>query len=427
MNASSLRTVAWLSSRLEAPRALASRASPACFPILQFQCRPVVTAPKDNSGKPTASASSARAVPFSTATLEEEESDDEEHPAARPLETMTSRPQNGATSIPRNGLSRKAAILKCTCGYQDQKDVQDDHIHEPLPPPLPKPVYSVHKRVLPSNLTALSAPEGRRYLHESMTAQMAESYWALTEQFVNQSDPAYCGVTTLLMTLNAMNVDPNIRWKGGWRYYADEDILLSRCCLNAERIRRVGITMEQFMILGTCHGMRITMKRPAVGNTPQSAPKYFLEDFRADIRRILDSRVNDQNSVLVTSFSRSALQQTGDGHFSPIAAYHEESDQVLVLDVARFKYAPYWVGVEELFRSMEPLDPHTDMPRGWYIMSPPAMQQHTNSYKMASEDRRPAHLVPESHEQEACPVGKIKVQFCPAKAAVGESQASKDQ
>jgi hypothetical protein len=30
---------------------------------------------------------------------------------------------------------------------------------------------------------------------------------------------------------------------------------------------------------------------------------------------------------------------TGDGHFSPIGAYHAENDLVLILDVARFKWA----------------------------------------------------------------------------------------
>jgi len=31
------------------------------------------------------------------------------------------------------------------------------------------------------------------------------------------------------------------------------------------------------------------------------------------------------------------LTLAGDGHFSPIGAYHKEKDLVLILDVARFK------------------------------------------------------------------------------------------
>ena len=37
------------------------------------------------------------------------------------------------------------------------------------------------------------------------------------------------------------------------------------------------------------------------------------------------------------------LTQTGTGHFSPIGGYHAEKDLALILDVARFKYPPYWM------------------------------------------------------------------------------------
>lgn len=39
--------------------------------------------------------------------------------------------------------------------------------------------------------------------------------------------------------------------------------------------------------------------------------------------------------VLVASYSRKALRQTGSGHFSPIAAYDQESDSVLIMDTVR--------------------------------------------------------------------------------------------
>jgi len=42
-------------------------------------------------------------------------------------------------------------------------------------------------------------------------------------------------------------------------------------------------------------------------------------------------------SVVFFSYLRSALGQTGTGHFSPIGGYNEEHDLVLIMDVARFK------------------------------------------------------------------------------------------
>lgn len=312
------------------------------------------------------------------------------------------------------------------CGSSHHEDELND-----LPPPLAEPKYSVHKRVLPADLTAFSSQEGKRYLMEAFAGGTAESYWKLTEHFVNQSDPAFCGVTTLLMCLNAMCIDPNIRWRGGWRFYGSEDVLLNRCCFSAERIRRKGIILEDFARLGRCHGLTIDLKRPQLEEKQDSKsrnennndennagcivheadPSFSLDDFRRDIRWILSGSEAKHQPLLVVSFSRPALGQTGDGHFSPIAAYHEETDQVLVLDVARFKYAPYWVRVEDLFQSMRDLDSDTKKSRGWFLLSPP--KSHEDRHEdHEQENRRPIETVPKMGDPELCPISNIKVHFC---------------
>jgi glutathione gamma-glutamylcysteinyltransferase len=327
--------------------------------------------------------------------------------------TCDSDEHHKATTIPTATTARPPSSKPFACGNPQHEDETGV-----LPPPLPEPRYSVHKRVLPSSLTALSSPQGRKYLLEAMNANTAESYWALTEQFVNQSDPAFCGVTTLLMVLNAMSVDPQIRWRGGWRWYGSEDVLLDRCCLSAERIRRVGVTLDEFRLLGRCHGLSIQLKRPTTQGDEHEQRNYSLDDFRQDIQNILttchdDDQHRNNNSTLVVSFSRSALGQTGDGHFSPLAAYHPETDQVLLLDVARFKYAPYWVAVEDLYNSMVPIDSVTEKSRGWFLLEPPK-QAVKNASMMTKEDRRPAELVPLVGEGDPCPAGKVKIDYCKA-------------
>ena len=44
-------------------------------------------------------------------------------------------------------------------------------------------------------------------------------------------------------------------------------------------------------------------------------------------------------------------------------------DLVLVLDVARFKYAPYWVPLERLFDAMSRVDRETQRSRGFVVLS----------------------------------------------------------
>lgn len=313
----------------------------------------------------------------------------------------------------------------------------DDYLNNnlPLPPPLPEPKYSFHRRIMPSSLIQFSSPDGRQMFQESLASGKGNAFFPLTEQFLNQSEPAYCGVTTLIMVLNAIGIDPNVRWKGGWRWYGSEEMILDLCCVNPERVKRAGILMEEFYSLARCQGLRVEMKRPYLpgnnnhpGEEVMTGEYYSLDDFRKDI---IESAQNPpvyssedvaetEGGFMVVSFSRSALGQTGDGHFSPVAAYSEETDRCLILDVARFKYPPYWVSVKDLYESMRPEDAVTNKSRGWFLMHPPKIRSNDcggpkfTGTKTMNEAKRPAEIVPLAGEtkEQVCPVGDIKVKYC---------------
>lgn len=71
---------------------------------------------------------------------------------------------------------------------------------------------------------------------------------------------------------------------------------------------------------------------------------------------------------MVVNFSRSALGQSGDGHFSPVASFHPGTNKCLVLDTARFKYPSYYVDVELLYHAMKPLDRESGRSRGYFLV-----------------------------------------------------------
>jgi hypothetical protein len=79
--------------------------------------------------------------------------------------------------------------------------------------------------------------------------------------------------------------------------------------------------------------------------------------------------------------------------------------------VARFKYSPYWVSVHDLYDAMAPIDKLTNQARGWFLLFPPTSSRKK---KKDTENRRPAELVPQVGDDDACPVGKVKVSFCNA-------------
>ncbi|CAN0355841.1 unnamed protein product, partial [Laminaria digitata] len=72
---------------------------------------------------------------------------------------------------------------------------------------------SFYRRELKPPCVAFSSADGRKLFREALVEGNMESYFRLAEQFRTQDDPAFCGLSTLTMVLNALAVDPGRTWK----------------------------------------------------------------------------------------------------------------------------------------------------------------------------------------------------------------------
>ena len=77
-------------------------------------------------------------------------------------------------------------------------------------------------------------------------------------------------------------------------------------------------------------------------------------EFRRAARRAL---ARPQHYLLV-NFSRATLSDdnTGGGHFSPLAANNRSTDDLLLMHVARYKHPTFWVDADLLWRAMATTD-----------------------------------------------------------------------
>lgn len=223
------------------------------------------------------------------------------------------------------------------------------------------PTKTFHKRPLPSTLTSLSSSLGKQYFREALSEGGMECFFPLSEQFVTQSEPSYCSISSLAMVLNALNHDPKKVWKGAWRWVSEETLqceTMEICGHSLNRIKTSGLSFSEFESLANCHSVRMK-SFPAASDS--------IESFRNIIK---ESAYSERASMFViVNFSRKVLGQTGDGHFSPIGGYHKDKDMVLIMDVARFKYPPFWVDLPTLWESMKVLDKQTGECRGYFTVS----------------------------------------------------------
>lgn len=209
-----------------------------------------------------------------------------------------------------------------------------------------------HRRPLPPELVAFGSPDGRKLLVEALAAGTAECFHALVAHLHTQAEPAWCGLGTLVTVLNALEIDPGRVWKGPWRFFGEELLV---CCKSLEVAATEGLTLAEVACLAECNGAEVARVHAESGAGAEVA---FREALAQSVRE-------PAGPFIIANYDRQVLGQTGTGHFSPLAALHEASDRVLVLDVARFKYPPHWVPVADLWRAMGSIDPDTGRARGY--------------------------------------------------------------
>lgn len=207
---------------------------------------------------------------------------------------------------------------------------------------------SFYRKPLPTHTTAFSSAEGRRIFAEALREGGMEGYFRLAEQFHTQAEPSYCGLGTLVTALNALGIDPQRTWKGPWRWFSEE---LLDCCVSLDQVRARGLSLEELVRLARCNGA-------------EAAAHHADASDLASFRRAVE-RAASGDTVLIASYDRASLGQTGSGHFSPIGGHASARDLLLVLDVARFKYPPHWLSLPMLWEAMLPRDPTTGRSRGF--------------------------------------------------------------
>ena len=104
-------------------------------------------------------------------------------------------------------------------------------------------------------------------------------------QYTHQTEPAFCGITVLVMVLNSLSVDPARIWKKPWRWFSED---MMGCCRSSpsstyishvrnisliysificrplDEVKRNGITLDEFHSLAVCKGL--------------NAPTYRFQD-----------------------------------------------------------------------------------------------------------------------------------------------------
>jgi len=233
---------------------------------------------------------------------------------------------------------------------------------------------------LPSRLISLLSPKGQRLLGGCTACR---NYPAIAASFTTQVTQAFCGVASSITVLNASKAakpltDPYMPYP----YFTQCNIfnVNARSHLALDTVSNEGLTLAQAtFLLNAQTGVRATCFHAGPADGPvihQDVPDCDVRRSAAQFRSTARQVLNRPQRYLLVNFSRATLSDdnTGGGHFSPLAAYSGRGDALLVMDVARYKYPPFWVDTDLLWQAMATTDTSSGQHRGYIVVEVEAEQ-----------------------------------------------------
>lgn len=200
---------------------------------------------------------------------------------------------------------------------------------------------------LAAELIDATSAQGRQLL----AATPAKSdYEQLNPHFVPQSRRAFCGVASSAIVINAA-LRPQSPVTQETLFTPAASAVRSELSVSFS-----GLTLDQLANIIRAHGLQVQVVH---------ASQSSLESFRDTARATLAEPM----TFLLVNYDRAKLRQDGAGHISPIGAYSPETDRMLVLDVAAYKYPYTWVPASRLWNALNTIDPDSGQTRGYLLVS----------------------------------------------------------
>jgi hypothetical protein len=183
-----------------------------------------------------------------------------------------------------------------------------------------------------------------------LRAAPAPDYWNLSPFYVPQRTSSDCSAAAIAMAVNALR---------GLPANADQELI-------TENNLMAGVGNQEWMIKVTEDGPGVTFAdtrrylREALDRFDladaklEAVPTTTADNAALDaLRKALVENEASADNVMLVYFNQGVITGDWDGpHISAIGAYDAAKDRVLLMDVDRTWYVPYWTSTETLLASL---------------------------------------------------------------------------
>ena len=210
--------------------------------------------------------------------------------------------------------------------------------------------------------------------HQYIQEHKALTYWKISPYYLSQQNGSSCSLATATMVINAALSDQQL---SASQPLATQDDLLMRV-KNKDWSKGVqaggeGVTLEQLKTYMSkaleAYGLHnFTLEVVHVKNTSKENERI--------LHKALVENEKTGLTFLIANFNHKFFTGgTSVGHFSPVGAYDSQTKRILILDVYRKLYEPYWVPEKLFLEAMATIDNEAKNYRGYLLV-----KMRTNSH-----------------------------------------------
>ncbi|MCB1416629.1 MAG: phytochelatin synthase family protein [Phyllobacteriaceae bacterium] len=186
--------------------------------------------------------------------------------------------------------------------------------------------------------------------HAYLRTAEAPDYWAMSPFYLPQQTNAACSLASIAVAMNTLRGLPP----------ASDDTLITQDNLLETVANPVwseqakqdgdGVKFADLLDAVSKSTQALGIEAEISSVQPASDEAVTLDAFRA----VLAANEKSSSDVLIVYFNQGVVTGDWDGpHVSPIGAYDPQTDRVLVMDVDREWYVPYWTPVSVLFEALK--------------------------------------------------------------------------
>lgn len=205
-------------------------------------------------------------------------------------------------------------------------------------------------------LVYLDTLEGAQRLEN---ADLNQQYFSVAHYVDTQENLGFCGPASMAAALNSLPAinRPQPPSLDGYAFFTQRSLFTPQ----SSQIKTYDVVANE--------GFQLQQAREFLTKLNVSNRIVYGSDLTIDqLRSIARKTLGNKNDRILVDFDRRVLKQNGSGHFSPIGAYDSATDSVLILDVAKFKYPPFWVSLTDLLNAIQTIDPDSGKTRGLLII-----------------------------------------------------------